>query len=235
MIPDVHLKPWIFEKAEEIVSAGQYDRIVILGDLADDWGKQLYTEAYRETYDAVISFIRRHPESLFCYGNHDISYFWEAVESGYSRVARDTAVEGYNRMVKELGSDKCAFVHMIDKVIFSQAGITESFVERCFGLSGSISEYDLVYVIKQINRMGQEELWRDDSPIWARPEGRRRFCLSEGFRQVVGHTPVKEPVEYGNLLVVDTFSTYSDGRPIGDESFVCIDTNDGKWQKETGR
>lgn len=32
VIPDVHLKPWMFEKASEIVGKGSYDAVVMLGD-----------------------------------------------------------------------------------------------------------------------------------------------------------------------------------------------------------
>ena len=39
VIPDVHLKPWIFDMADRI-DEGSYDDIVILGDLVDDWGKK---------------------------------------------------------------------------------------------------------------------------------------------------------------------------------------------------
>ncbi|MCR5093341.1 MAG: hypothetical protein K6B72_05155 [Lachnospiraceae bacterium] len=46
VIPDVHLKLWIFARADELVSAGSYDAVVMLGDLVDDWGMQLNTELY---------------------------------------------------------------------------------------------------------------------------------------------------------------------------------------------
>ena len=37
MVPDVHLKPWIFEKASRLISKEKYDAVVMLGDLVDDW------------------------------------------------------------------------------------------------------------------------------------------------------------------------------------------------------
>ena len=37
IIPDVHLKPWMFEEAAKRISEGEYDHIVMLGDLVDDW------------------------------------------------------------------------------------------------------------------------------------------------------------------------------------------------------
>lgn len=33
----IYLKLWIFDKAEEQLSKEEYDRIVFLGDLVDDW------------------------------------------------------------------------------------------------------------------------------------------------------------------------------------------------------
>ena len=30
VIPDVHLKPWMFEKASELIAKGSYDAIVML-------------------------------------------------------------------------------------------------------------------------------------------------------------------------------------------------------------
>ena len=43
VIPDVHLKPWMFEKASELIAKGSYDAIVMLGDLVDDWGQEKNT------------------------------------------------------------------------------------------------------------------------------------------------------------------------------------------------
>ncbi len=37
MIPDVHLKPWMFEKVSDLVTKGSYDAVVMIGDLVDDW------------------------------------------------------------------------------------------------------------------------------------------------------------------------------------------------------
>ena len=37
VIPDVHLKPWMFEKAEKILKRKKAERAVCLMDLADDF------------------------------------------------------------------------------------------------------------------------------------------------------------------------------------------------------
>jgi len=46
VIPDVHLKPRMLEKASELIAKGSYDAIVMLGDLVDD-SCDLYTFAMR--------------------------------------------------------------------------------------------------------------------------------------------------------------------------------------------
>ena len=42
--------------------------------------------------------------------------------------------------------------------------------------------------------------------------------------QVVGHTPMDRITKEGNLISTDVFSTYRDGRPIGTEEFLLLDT-----------
>ena len=42
--------------------------------------------------------------------------------------------------------------------------------------------------------------------------------------QVVGHTPMDEITREGNLISTDVFSTYRDGKPIGTEEFLLLDT-----------
>lgn len=46
VIPDIHLKPWIFDRAEDILSQGEYDRVVCLGDLVDDWNQEMNIGLY---------------------------------------------------------------------------------------------------------------------------------------------------------------------------------------------
>lgn len=68
IIPDIHLKPWILAEAEKQIAVGEYNTIVMLGDLVDDWNQQENLDLYQETFDAAVSFIQRHQNILFCYG-----------------------------------------------------------------------------------------------------------------------------------------------------------------------
>ncbi len=225
VVPDVHLKPWMFEKADELVSAGAYDSVVMLGDLVDDWYQDGNLDLYNETFDAAIAFIKKHPDTWLCYGNHDVSYVWEALESGFSYYARETVLNRLEELKDVLGEEHCAFIHRIDETLFSHAGLTERFVQRHFGAEPQ----ELDQMLKEINQMGETELWEDDSPLWARPQYTEMKMYPADLFQVVGHTPVKEALHQGNVLTLDNFSTYSSGWSIGNERFVGVDTIEKTW------
>ena len=219
VIPDVHLKPWIFDEADK-VDKSSYEDIVVLGDLVDDWGKGNDLGAYEETLNRAAEFGKEHGESLWCYGNHDVSYLWDAMESGYSVQARLTAIEGITKLERIL-EDRYKFVHRIDNVLFSHAGVTETFVLHSCGYH----EKEIDDILAKINRMGKQELWRDSSPIWARPQADfYRMFRDDLLYQVVGHTPVEEPLDACGVLTLDLFSTYSNGDPYGNQKLYIVDT-----------
>ena len=49
--------------------------------------------------------------------------------------------------------------------------------------------------------------------------------------QVVGHTPVEKVFEKNGIISTDVFSTYRDGRQIGEPAIIVIDTETGKYEK----
>ena len=226
VIPDVHSKPWIFDEADK-VDKSSYEDIVVLGDLVDDWGKGNDLGAYEETLNRAAEFGKEHGESLWCYGNHDVSYLWDAMESGYSVQARLTAIEGITKLERIL-EDRYKFVHRIDNVLFSHAGVTETFVLHSCGYHVK----EIEDILAKINRMGKQELWRDSSPIWARPQADfYRMFRDDLFYQVVGHTPVEEPLDACGVLTLDLFSTYSNGDPYGNQKLYIVDTLTRKFEE----
>ena len=90
VIPDVHLKPQMFKQATALMHQGIADRAVCLMDIPDDWDKQYNVGLYEETYDEAVRFAKAFPETAWCYGNHDLSYLWHCLESGYSSMASMT-------------------------------------------------------------------------------------------------------------------------------------------------
>ena len=226
VIPDVHLKPKMFDEAEKFINQGSYDYVVCLGDLVDDWGQGENLDLYAETLERCKNFAMEHENALFCYGNHDISYLWGKRESGYSEMARPVVLEKYGEFREYMG-ERLKFVHKIDNVIFSHAGITEDFVQMWF----EPIRQDVDAVIHKINTTCNElELWQNNSPLWERLEYSFTDMYQKDLLQVVGHTPTDSVFKIGNVLSVDTFSTYRDGSPIGNQRFIWVDTKTMKWE-----
>lgn len=223
VIPDVHLKPYLFRQASALMHQGIADRAVCLMDIADDWNMQYQISLYEEAYDEAIRFAKRYPDTAWCYGNHDLSYLWHCLETGYSSMAsytvqkklldlRDAVPEG----------NPIRYVHRIDNVLFSHGGVLDYFVSE----NVPASKYDDVdAVVDTINQLGVAQMWKDDSPIWLRPQKKNiRLYKPRKLLQVVGHTPVKSITKENNLISCDVFSTEPDGTPYGSQEYLLLDT-----------
>ncbi len=223
VIPDVHLKPHMFKQAVALLKTGVVQRAVCLMDIPDDWDKQFDVALYEETYDEAIHFAKSFPETAWCYGNHDLSYFWHCLESGYSLMADYTVRRKLLDLRAAVPEDNpIRYVQRIDNVLFSHGGVLNFFVEEYIPKS---KYHDVDAVVETINGLGRNEMWNDASPIWLRPQGRKmQLYKPRKLLQVVGHTPVNRITKEGNLISTDVFSTYRDGRPIGTEEYLLLDT-----------
>ncbi len=223
VIPDVHLKPWIFDKASEILGSGAAEKAVCLMDIPDDWDQGFNPDLYAETFDKAIWFQRTFPDTLWCYGNHDLSYLWLQDESGFSPFAITVVIEKLGKLREALpDADQMAYIHRIDDVLFLHGGLTQAFVKI---YAPDVSPEDTDGIIRRINSLGRSEIWDDASPIWYRPQfGNEIMYREKDMLQVVGHTPVMEIDRTGNVVSCDLFSTFRSGDPIGTREFLLIDT-----------
>lgn len=223
VIPDVHLKPKMFKYATVLMHKGVADRAVCLMDIPDDWDRQYDIELYEETYDEAIRFAKAFPETAWCYGNHDLSYLWYCLESGYSSMASYTVQKKLLDLKDALPEENpIQYVQKIDNVLFSHGGVLDYFVEAYVPRS---KYNDVEFVVETINQLGKTEMWNDASPIWLRPQhSKMRLYKPRKLLQVVGHTPVSKIAKEGNLISTDVFSTRREGSPIGTEEFLLLDT-----------
>jgi len=223
VIPDVHLKPWMFDRASEILNSGAAKKAVCLMDIPDDWGQEYNLGLYEETFDAAIRFQKEFPETLWCYGNHDLSYEWLQYESGFSSVAIPVVQKKLSELRRELPDrSQMAYIHRIDDVLFLHGGLTHAFVKY---YANDVDYDDTDAVMEKINLLGRNEMWDDASPLWFRPQFyNEKMYKEEDLLQVVGHTPVMQIDRLGNMLSCDLFSTYSTGDPIGTQDYLLIDT-----------
>ncbi|MBE5824020.1 MAG: metallophosphoesterase [Butyrivibrio sp.] len=230
VIPDIHLKPWIFDRAAEILREGKAEGAVCLMDIPDDWGMELSVDQYRDTFDRAISFAEAYPETLWCYGNHDVSYPWGKLETGYSPYAEATVISKLDELKDSLqNKSQIAFIHRIDNVLFMHGGLTAEYVSS---LNPELLNMDIDDVLKAANSASDKYLWDDGSPLWLRPQYKDVDAFRrESYTQVVGHTPVKNIYEKNSFISTDVFSTYSDGRQIGESAMIIIDTETRNYEK----
>ena len=155
--------------------------------MAFDWRQEFNLDLYVQTFDAAIQFAKDFPETLWCYGNHDICYPWNQRETGYSKIAPWTVCEKLRKLQEALPDEKqLAFLHRIDNVLFCHGGLTDEFV-RHYVPAKYYNNIDAV--IETINGFGAGELWQDASPLWYRPQyyGGKMYKPRK-LLQVVGHT-----------------------------------------------
>ena len=229
-IPDIHLKPWIFDQADEILKANKADQAVCLMDIPDDWGMEFQIDRYMETFDRVIRFATDHPTTLWCYGNHDVSYLWGRPVTGYSPYAERTVIsklEELERIISD--TDRLAFIHRIDNVLFSHGGLTMAFLQW---FDKTLMDADIDEIIAAVNHAPQDYLWNDESPLWLRSQNRDIDAFrKDKYTQVVGHTPVEKIFEKNGIISTDVFSTYRNRVQIGESAMIVIDSVTGKYEK----
>ena len=191
VIPDIHLKIWIFDRAEKILKDGKADRAVCLMDIPDDWNMEFQIERYIETFDRAIAFAVDYPNTLWCYGNHDVSYPWGRLETGYSPYAERTVMSKLEELENSLKSPaQINIIHRIDNVLFSHGGLTADFLKW---LDEDLLFADIDDVIAAVNDASHDYLWNDESPLWFRPQYEtREIFRADIYKQVVGHTQVEK-------------------------------------------
>ena len=229
VIPDVHLKPWMFDRASEIMKSGYAEKAVCLMDIPDDWGQEYNLGLYENTFDAAIRFQKACTDTLWCYGNHDLSYEWLQYESGFSSMAIPVVNEKLSSLRRTLPDrSQMAYIHRIDDVLFVHGGLTDASVKY---YAPEIDYDDTDAIIEKINCLGRNEMWDDASPLWTRPQlNYEKMYREADILQVVGHTPVEKIDRIGNVISCDLFSTYRTGDPIGTEEFLLIDTETWEYK-----
>ena len=91
---------------------------------------------------------------------------------------------------------------------------------------------DIDDVVAAVNDAPQDYLWNDASPLWLRPQYKDVDAFrNDVYTQVVGHTPVEKIFEKDGIISTDVFSTYRDGRQIGESAMIVIDSDTGKYEK----
>lgn len=176
----------------------QYDKIVFLGDYADNWnanppatiGTWRYLKLFMESYpDKVCALI----------GNHDYAYIHHEISgrsSGWSPITQQLINSPENKKIKDWLLTLPIEIN-IDGVTFTHAGRDVNWN----------TSNDVRFV------------WSEDSPLWNRPGS----TVYGPEPQVFSHTPQSTCNQLNdNVWCIDTFSEHRDNSPIGDNTILEI-------------
>ncbi len=95
-----------------------------------------YLSVYYTTFR--ILFARTYPDTLWCYGNHDVSYPWGRLETGYSPYAERTVL---NKL-----EDKQVVGHTPVERIFEKDGIISTDVFSTYRDGTQIGESAMIVI-----------------------------------------------------------------------------------------
>jgi len=201
-VGDIHTKKWIIEEVKKLIP--KYDAVVFVGDYADDWGGDGLESI--ETWHELYMLQQTFPDKVkMVLGNHDFIYVnrTPTLQSGYNTITQLAINSPANNYLRTWLLS-LPITHEEDGIMFSHAGIAK-------GWEGTTEMSDI---------------WQDNSPIWVRPS----FGEYVQMPQVFGHTPSETCWQvHPGIWCIDTFSTYADGTPIGDQTVLEI--NNGKYKK----
>ncbi len=235
---DIHCKPEILDRNFVIAEKLKADKIVFLGDACDEW----YC-TQQDNINIVEKLIAAKKELgdkfVWLLGNHDWAYYDPSI------LITGHITEGSSKIRDMLDKNKKMWDLLYDDgfAIYSHAGLEEGFYKEqkdwtIKNLSDECNSLDIkgLNTLKKspdeygefcnpINNIGRSSggYCNNPSPLWIRPD---EFKKPAGGRlNIVGHTPSTTVLydEYKKLIVCDTFSKFSNGMFIGDQSTLLIE------------
>lgn len=222
-VGDVHTHLYMIRDVQLLDEQYNFDKIIFMGDYCDDW---LSTgQNTIDTLNLMFKLKNSNPyKYTFLLGNHELSYLGHPC-SGHQYM--------YELEIEQLLRDNIDNIDIYTNVnidnnnyVCSHAGFTDNFIQMELG-----SDY-----INTLNTWNKDKLNYLDhlalcsyyrggtssysSFIWC---DKQELLLSNTKimpLQIVGHTPVQTINTNENIKFIDTHSTYRDGTPFGDKSYL---------------
>ena len=236
-VGDIHNHKYIFDDIKRLDEKYKFDRIIFLGDYVDDWGDNSYHSV--DTLNTILQLKQSNSEKYtLILGNHELSYLGFPC-SGHNHILANELQDLLNSNIELF--DLYTIASCDNDYVCTHAGITNSYINGVIskvipGLKSNDWKSGLEYMNanKQENlgllkyashiRGGQHEY---SSMIWCDKREDQYFSTQEKYwipYQIVGHTPVQTISNISDkdfmMYFTDTHSTYRDGRPFGDKSYL---------------
>lgn len=198
---------------------------VFLGDYLDPYPKEgISNEMAWNNFLEILDFQSQHPDTtVLLYGNHDLHYLFQSIQfSRYQEYFATRIHELYNSGA--LSALKLA--HSVNHhTLVTHAGVTKEWWQL---IAASLPDDFVVTpdsvadVLNTFVECGPELMeamlcaGMDDignspisSPIWVRPEPLflHNLFAGLGYRQIVGHTQIDEPLSLGDIRFIDCLAS----------------------------
>jgi hypothetical protein len=204
-----------------------FDKFIFIGDYFDTRdGIDAITQI--QNFKEILEFKKENPDKvILLIGNHDFHYLKGCGEtySGYQQYA---AIDINEVLQPALASGHLQICYVYDDLIFSHAGLTNTWCET--------NEIDLYNIEESVNVkfMKKMEAFRfeygenldrsgDDvtqSPIWVRIRSLLKDMV-KGFTYIIGHTTIKELHMANSIIAIDCLGTSKEYLVIKDgEAFA---------------
>lgn len=243
-VGDLHGKTQLLDPIARTADRVRADRLVLLGDICDDWTLTDQTlSAWTAVFATWVADQRTRREVIVLVGNHDAPYL---VSRPSALLLRSYGVTpGFHPGAHHVVHATLATIGMRvawsdGRVLASHAGVTRTWLARHDMAGADVrtiadtlnqnhgGEAGLVALAMTVGvRRGGS--CRAPSPLWADSWELMVDGAGLGFTQVVGHSPVPTVTESGGNWFCDTFSTDSAGQPLGDQSMLVMD--DGGFRR----
>lgn len=228
-VGDVHNHSYIFDEVTELDYQYNFDRIIFMGDYVDDWDTDNHKSL--ETLEKVIQLKKSNPDKYtLLWGNHENSYV------GYKCSGHHIELEDLMEMKLKENIECFDFYTKAEceneDYYCTHAGITNDYIKTACTNNweadlhdmnkNKLNSFDLLHRITY-SRGGCNDY---SSFLWTDIKEHIQFNLLQEpivSHQIIGHSPVKTIKRYDNFIFVDTHSTFRDGSPYGDKSYLMWD------------
>lgn len=234
-VGDIHNHTYMFDDIKKLDNEHHFDRIICTGDYVDDW----LTDNHRslETLNSILELKKKEPDKYtLLLGNHEVSYLGFPC-SGHHYELEDvmnrTLVENIScfEYFTEVELGKRTYV-------CSHAGFTNDYICQVLDVFGDwkpVLEDLQKEKIKNLPYLKYCSRYRGGNDTCSSFIWTDRMEIVEATTrekplvpyQVIGHSSISTVGnavgETFDFYFIDTHSTYRDGTPFGDKSYLMWD------------
>ncbi len=209
IIPDVHGRRFWIHQVYDVT----HDKVIFLGDYLDHYAGESTLEQDIEALEKIIELKKSDPDKyVLLLGNHDCPYIWpdeygKKLGSYWCRHDYENHNKIHKLFVDNLDLFKFAWEcenEVYGKVLFTHAGVTNTFKKICGLEADKINEY----FSENISELATVSVYRggenkSGSPVWADVYEHISSQVPQVF-QIFGHTYCKKPIIMKNFAMLDT-------------------------------